>query len=194
MRVLLLFCHPVETSYQAALHRVALAALETAGHTVDDCDLYAEGFDPVLSRDDRLHYHDLGRNQARIAPYVQRLLAAEGLVLMFPVWNFGPPAMLKGFFDRALLPGVAFSLGDDGVYRPNLTNIGKIAAVTTYGQPWWRATLVGNPPRKYVTRVLRGTTGRFIPVRYLVHYDMNRSTDATRRAFLTRVERELTRF
>jgi hypothetical protein len=50
MRVLLIFCHPVEDSYNAALHRVAKAALERAGHVVDDCDLYDEGFDPVLSR------------------------------------------------------------------------------------------------------------------------------------------------
>ena len=47
MRVLLIFCHPVENSYNAALHRVAKAALERAGHVVDDCDLYAEAFDPA---------------------------------------------------------------------------------------------------------------------------------------------------
>ena len=54
MRVLLIYCHPVEDSYNAALHRAARAALENAGHAVDDCDLYAEGFDPVLSRAERL--------------------------------------------------------------------------------------------------------------------------------------------
>ncbi len=46
MRILLLFCHPVEDSYQAALHRTARETLERAGHQVDDLDLYGEGFDP----------------------------------------------------------------------------------------------------------------------------------------------------
>ena len=194
MRVLLLFCHPVETSYQAALHRAVLAALEAGGHAVDDCDLYAEGFDPVLSRADRLVYHDEAQNQAAVAPYVERLRAAEGLVLVFPVWNFGLPAMLKGFFDRVLLPGVAFRLTADGGYRPSLDNIGKLAAITTYGQPWWKALLVGDPPKRFVTRVLRATPGRLVPSRYPAHYDMNRSTDATRRTFLAKVERAMTRF
>ena len=194
MRILLLFSHPVETSYQAELHRVVLKALAAGGHQVDDCDLYLEKFDPVLSRADRLLYHDEGLNQAAVAPYVARLLAAEGLVLVFPVWTFGPPAMLKGFVDRVLLPGVAFRLTEDGSYRPGLANIKKIAAITTYGQPWWKALLVGDPPKRFVTRVLRGTTGHFAPTRYLAHYDMNRSTDATRSTFLTRVERAMTRF
>lgn len=194
MRILLLFCHPVETSYQATLHRVALDALEAGGHQIDDCDLYAEGFDPVLSRDDRLAYHDPARNRLRVEAYVARLLAADGLVLVFPVWTFGPPAMLKGFFDRVLLPGVAFRFAGDGGYQPDLGNIKKIAAITTYGQPWWRATLVGDPPRRFVKRVLRGTTGRLVPVRYLAHYDMNRATDSTRRRFLKRVDQDLRRF
>jgi putative NADPH-quinone reductase len=48
MRVLVLFAHPLADSFHAALHRDVLAALHAAGHTVDDLDLYAEGFDPVL--------------------------------------------------------------------------------------------------------------------------------------------------
>jgi putative NADPH-quinone reductase len=57
MRVLVIYCHPVETSYNAALHHSVLEGLRSAGHEVDDCDLYAEGFNPVLSREERLGYH-----------------------------------------------------------------------------------------------------------------------------------------
>ena len=135
MRVLLIFCHPVEDSYNAALHRVARTVLERAGHAVDDCDLYAEGFDPVLSRQERINYHDLELNRAAVAGYVERLLVAEALVLCFPVWNFGLPALLKGFFDRVFLPGVSFDLSDDGRIAPRLQHIQKIAAIATYGRP-----------------------------------------------------------
>lgn len=194
MRVLLLFCHPVEDSYLAALHRTALAALERAGHEVDDCDLYAEGFCPVLSREERIRYHDVGRNRAPVAGYVERLLAAEALVLCFPVWNFGLPAMLKGFFDRVFLPGVSFEFGADGRVRPRLRQIRKLAAITSYGGRRLDAWLVGDPPRRVVTRVLRAQIRPAARVVYLAHYHMNVSTAATRGRFLARVERTMAGF
>ncbi len=58
MRILVLHSHPVENSYGKALYRQTLERLRAGGHTVDACDLYAEGFDPVLSQHDRLVYHD----------------------------------------------------------------------------------------------------------------------------------------
>ena len=50
---------------------------------------------------------------ALIGTYADRLLAAEGLVLIYPVWNEGFPAILKGFFDRVFIPGVSFNVGPD---------------------------------------------------------------------------------
>jgi putative NADPH-quinone reductase len=191
MRVLLLFCHPVETSFHAALHRAARMALERAGHAVDDLDLYREGFDPVLSRAERIGYHDTPRNRAAVQTYVDRLLAAEALVMCFPVWNFGPPAMLKGFLDRVLLPGVAFELGAGGSLTPALGHIRKLAAVTSYGRPRWVAWLMGDPPRKLVKRQLRHLIRPGARVRYLAHYAIDASTDTSRRRFLERVERTM---
>ncbi|SHG37108.1 Putative NADPH-quinone reductase (modulator of drug activity B) [Kaistia soli DSM 19436] len=193
MRILVVFAHPVETSFQAALHKTVVASLRKAGHEVDDCDLYAEGFNPVLSREERLHYHDIPANRANVEPYVQRLLAAEALVLVHPVWNFGLPAILKGFFDRVFLPGVSFRM-ENGKVKPNLHHITKLTAVVTYGGARWRALGVGDPPRKIVRRVLRAQIKPLAPVDYLAHYDMNRSTEATRSAFLAKVAAEMERF
>ncbi len=138
MRVLVLFAHPVETSFDAATHRASSRRSKAAGHEVDDCDLYAEGFSPVLTRQERLDYHDTDINRANVDSYVERVLAAEALVLVHPVWNFGYPAILKGFFDRVFLPGVSFVL-KDGKVAPNLHNIRKLGAVVTYGGARWRA-------------------------------------------------------
>ena len=107
MRVLVLFAHPVETSFGAALHTAVVEELRAAGHEVDDCDLYAEDFNPVLTRAERLGYHDIPSNRMPVARYVERLEWAEALVFCFPTWCFGLPAMLKGFFDRVFLPGVS---------------------------------------------------------------------------------------
>ncbi|RST84530.1 flavodoxin family protein [Aquibium carbonis] len=193
MKILLLHAHPVETSFNAALHRLIVERLEAAGHAVDDCDLYAEDFDPRLSRQERLDYHDQERNLDNVRPYVERLRAADALVLCYPVWNYGYPAILKGYFDRVFLPGVSFRIVD-GKVEGALHNITKVVAVTSYGGSRWRAFLIGDPPRKLVRRLLWGTVKPGARVKYMAHYDMNRSTDASRKRFMRAVSSAMDRF
>lgn len=193
MRVLVLHSHPVEESYGAALHRQTIESLKAAGHEVDDCNLYAEGFDPVLSRRDRMIYHDYPENTEAVKSYVERLQRAEGLVIVTPVWNFGFPAILKGYFDRVWLPGVTFELVN-GKVTSKLQHIRKLGAVLTYGADPFRAFIVGNPPKKIIKRMIRAMIKPFAPVVFLAHYDMNRSTDETRTRFLEKVKREMERF
>jgi putative NADPH-quinone reductase len=183
MRVLYLYAHPLPDSFHAAIHEAAKDGLRAGGHEVDVCDLYAERFDPVLSAEERRDYHDPAKNRRLVGPYVDRLLAAEALVLSFPTWCFGPPAILKGWFDRVLIPGVSFTL-ENGVARPALTHLRAVSGVVTYGRPRWTALMVGDPPRKVVTRYLRLITGGRARVSYSALYDMNRATLAQRERFL----------
>ena len=90
---------------------------------MDDCDLYAEGFNPVMSREERLGYHDVPANRAPLQGYIDRLHRAEAIVFCFPTWCFGLPAMLKGWFDRLLMPGVAFDLSDPANVKPMLPSM-----------------------------------------------------------------------
>ena len=114
-------------------------------------------------------------------------------MLSFPVWNYGYPAILKGFFDRVFLPGVSFELVD-GKARPSLHNIRKVAAVTSYGGSRFRAILMGDPPRKIVNRMMRATVKPGAPVSYLAHYSMNLSTDADARGLLRKVRAAMDAF
>lgn len=193
MKVLVLFAHPVETSFNAAIHRTVVESLRKAGHDVDDCDLYAEGFNPVLSREERLAYHTVPANRAPVDDYVRRVLAAEAIVICSPVWNFGFPAILKGFFDRVFLPGVSFKMVEGG-WRPALHNVRKLAAVMTYGGSRWRATLVGDPPRRVVKRSIRAVISPTGSVKYLAHYDMNNTTPERRASFLAKIQKEMAQF
>jgi NAD(P)H dehydrogenase (quinone) len=84
LRVLVLYANPVAVSYGAALHRQVVENLRARGHQVDDCDLYAEAFDPVMSERDRTVYHDTTLNRTRVSSYADRLLAADALVLIYP--------------------------------------------------------------------------------------------------------------
>jgi NAD(P)H dehydrogenase (quinone) len=193
VRVLYIYCHPLPESFHAAIRSEALGGLNKAGHTVDLCDLYAEKFDPVMSVEERRDYHDLSKNQSRVSDYVRRLRAADALICQFPVWSFGPPAMLKGWMDRLLMPGVAFDLSNPNNAVPLLTNLKRIAGITTYGRPWWNALFVGNPPKKIMTRYVP----RFSPrakVDYYSLYHMNVATDAHRKAFLAKVHAAMLRF
>lgn len=193
MRVLVIYAHPVETSFNAAMHTCVLDALEQVGHEIDDCDLYAEGFDAVLSREERLNYHDLAINQRPVASYVERVMKADAVVLVHPIWNFGLPAILKGFMDRVFLPGVSFHL-EDGKLSPGLTHIKKMACVVTYGATRFRAMVLGDPPRKVATRMMRAMIKPGAPVWYLAQYDMNNVTTAQLETHMQKVRGKLSRF
>jgi putative NADPH-quinone reductase len=193
MRILYIYCHPLPESFHAAIRVKALAALAAAGHQVDLLDLYAEKFDPVLSEEGRRHYHDTSRNQAGLEDYVARLTSAEALVLQFPTWCFGLPAMLKGFVDRMIMPGVAFDLSDPKQVKPTLRNIKHIVGIVTYGRPRYMALWMSDPPRKIVKRYLRWFTAGRARVDYHALYHLNVATEGQRTAFMEKVERGLRR-
>jgi len=191
-RALVLFAHPCPESFNAAVHKVVVDTLRSRTWDVDDCDLNAEGFQPVLTEADRRGYHDEATNIEPVRAYVERLRAATALVLVFPVWNYGYPAILKGFLDRVFLPGVSFRLVD-GKVVPNLTNIRKLAAATTYGGNRLRTFLAGDPPRKTVTRAIWHVC-QPDKTRYIALHDMNRCTPQRRSRHLDRVRREMEAF
>jgi len=195
MRVHVVYGNPVPDSLGATLHRTVLDGLARAGHEIDDLDLYAESFSPALSEAERRGYESSPANEASVAPYIARLRAAEALVFCFPTWWYAPPAIVKGYLDRVLLPGVAFHLPQGGGdIRPGLTHLRKLAGVVTYGQTRWRATLMGDYPRKIVRRYLRRNIGLSKPAPFLAHYAMNVSTPTTRSRFLAQVEAVMERF
>ena len=138
MRVLLVYCHPCPESYTAALRDTALAALREAGHETRLVDLYAEGFDPVMSAQERRDYHTAGANEAPVARHLALLRWCEGLVFVYPTWWYGQPAMLKGWLERVWIPHATFTMPEPG--KPIgrvLTNIRAISVISTLGSPWW---------------------------------------------------------
>ncbi|MBZ9797200.1 NAD(P)H-dependent oxidoreductase [Mesorhizobium sp. ES1-4] len=186
MKVLYIYCHPLPESFHAALREQALAGMREAGHTVDLMDLYAENFDPVLTTEGRRHYHETPSNREGLEEPIERLQQAEALVVQFPTWCFGPPAMLKGFFDRVLMPGVAFDISDPTNVRPMLTNIRKIVGIVTYGRPRYMALYMADPPRKIIRRYLKWFT-KGARTEYYALYHLNVASDNARKRFLSRV-------
>src|SRR5437016_11501399 len=191
MRVLVIYAHPLGDSFAAALHQAVVAALRRGGHEVDDCDLYAEGFDPLLNAAERRAYNTVSPDLAGVAEHVARLRAAEALVLCFPTWWYGMPAILKGYFDRVWAQGVAFRLPEGGdAILPALTNIRRFWVVTTYGSPWWLIKLVlRDPVRAVLLGGLARLCGRGVETRFLALYNIDAASRERTAAFLAKVER-----
>lgn len=193
MRVLLVYAHPAADSYTCALKNAALKGLERAGHTVTLCDLYARGFDPVMPAHTWRTYDDGAENRTGIELYVKELLETDALVLIYPTWWSGFPAILKGWIDRVWLPEVAFRFENDGV-SPLLGHIQKLGAVTTYGGTRREAMVLGNPGRKVMSRALRHMCGPGTPFVWRALYGAATCPRAKRTAFLADTGKAFLRF
>jgi len=189
MRALLVHAHPDPDSYNAALRDAAVQGLHSAGHGVDVVDLYGEGFGAAMSAAERRAYESeapiMDAQVQRSADLVRR---ADGLVFVYPTWWWGLPAVLKGWLDRVLVPGVAFTLPSDGPPRPALTNVRTLAAVTTYGSSRRYMRLFTDSGRRTIGRTLRMVCHPRTRVRWHGLYSIDTSTADQRQVFLRDVE------
>ncbi len=150
-RCLLVFAHPLPDSLNARLAAHVEAQARAAGWEVTRRDLYAEGFDPCLTAEERTGFYAIP--PATLTAEKADLAAANVLILVFPTWWFGFPAILKGWFDRVWAPGTAYDNSPDfGPMLPRLDRLREVLAVTTMGAPAWVDWLVLRRP---VRRVLR---------------------------------------
>jgi len=197
MRCLVVHAHPDPESYSAALRDRAVAALTGSGHHVDVLDLYATGFDPNLSRAEHERYDTIAADHPDpvVTAHIQAVRAADTLVFVYPTWWSGLPAMLKGWLDRTLLPGVAFTLsGEPGgpkVVTPALDNITRLVGITTYGSGRTEVRLLGDAGRRTVTRTVRLVCARRCRTTWLGLHRLDTSTDGQRARFLDRVDATL---
>lgn len=147
MKVLIVYVHPEPTSFCAALKDRAVATLTRRGHDVEVSDLYGDGFNPAAGRHDfigqfdseRFHYQNEQLHASKeggFAPELEReqrrLLWADLVIFVFPLWWSNMPAMLKGWIDRVLAFGVVYL---DGLRfeRGMLKGKKGMACVTTGG-------------------------------------------------------------
>jgi putative NADPH-quinone reductase len=192
VRVLLVYTHPVEGSFTSAVRDRAVAALRDGGHDVDLLDLYAEHFDPHLDAEEWSPDTPHAEDRPALAPYIARLRRAEWLVLVYPTWFGGVPAMLKGWLDRVWVEHVAFDRAPGSSrIRARLQQIRRVSVVTTYGSPRWVNAVEGEPGKRLVRRWLRVLFHPLARSRWIALYGMDQADEATRTAFLDRVEREL---
>ncbi len=151
---LLVSCHPLGDSLCHHLVARVEAGLQDNGVAHEHLDLYRRGFEAALSAEERESYFGDGFDPARVSAEVAQLKRAETLILVFPTWWFGAPALLKGWFDRVWAPDVAFAHSPDKrKILPILDNLRHCLAITTLASPWFVDRLFLRQP---VKRVLKG--------------------------------------
>lgn len=190
MNAYVVYCHPVPDSYIAALRDRAVAALQSAGHEVRVTDLYAEGFDPVLSAWEKANHLAPPDTKPAIADYAANLLWCNALVLVYPTWWSGQPAMLKGWIDRVWVRGIAYDLNDDSsVIQPRLQHIKQVVAITTHGSTKMINAIQGECGKRVITRSLRVLCNRWARARWVAMYGLDHAGPRRRERFLERVDR-----
>ncbi|NHB77678.1 NAD(P)H-dependent oxidoreductase [Rhodobacter calidifons] len=143
-RCLLIHAHPLPGSLNAHLAATVETLARAQGWQVTRRDLY-DGFDPVLTAEERAGYY--ATPPVTLTDEKRELAEAQVLILVFPTWWSGFPAILKGWFDRVWTPAVAFDPAPDlGAMRPRLSNLQQVLAVTTMGAPRWIDWLVLRQP------------------------------------------------
>lgn len=130
MRHLVIAAHPRAKSFNHAVVEAYMSALTERGHRVACRDLYAMGFNPVLSARDMAAV-SRGKPSRDIRDEQNAIRRADVITLISPLWWSGFPAMLKGYLDRVFCAGFAYVIkGQD--YRPGLSGK-KGAVITTSG-------------------------------------------------------------
>lgn len=161
MKCLVVIAHPLPDSLCRSLTNFAVERLKAAGHEVLVEDLYGGGFGAALTEAERRSYYATAFDTSAVSAEAERLTEADALVLVFPTWWYGFPAILKGWFDRVWSPGIAFDHSSNfGPIKPRL-KLRHVLAVTTLGSPWWIDTLVlWQPVRRILRLAILGACAR----------------------------------
>lgn len=191
MKTLVVYCHPDPASFTAAIRDRAVAALRERGDDVRLTDLYADGFDPVFTAEEKARHLEPGPDPS-VAEHAADLQWCDRLVLIYPTWWSGHPAMLKGWIDRVWVRDVAFDLPPDSSrIQRRLRNVRRIVAITTHGSSKLINALEGEVGKRTMTRTLRAVCSPLTRTSWIALYGIDTATDAQRNAFLDRVGRKL---
>ncbi|MFC9977911.1 NAD(P)H oxidoreductase [Spirillospora sp. NPDC127200] len=138
---LLVVAHPRGDSLTARVAGRVRDRLTAAGSTVDVLDLHAEGFDPRMTPADEPDWGDRDKvYSAEVRAHMARIEAADLIVVVFPVWWYGVPAILKGWIDRVWNYGFAY-----GRSKPRLAGKRMVwLALAGEGEKGYTATGLGD--------------------------------------------------
>ena len=195
MNVLIVFNHPFEGSYCNAILNSVTNGLKNANHEIDLIHLDKEGFNPVMISHDLEAFKDKNPVDPKVIEYKNRLEQADHLIFIFPIWWELMPAMMKGFIDKVIFPGLAYDYvnGSNKRMKPLLTKINGITVITTMNTPRIIYKVIfGNAIQK---ALMRGTFWKLgYKNRKWISFNMVKSVSAEKReVWLNKLENRFQR-
>jgi NAD(P)H dehydrogenase (quinone) len=197
MDVLVVCAHPDADSFTHAITRAVERGLAKSGREVTTLDLYALDFAAAMSTAEHRAYQAWDPADAppvldpMVAEHARLVSAARAIVFVYPTWWSQPPAILKGWLERVLVPGVSFTFDAKGKVQPGMQHVKRIVGISTYGSPWTYVKLVNDGGRRMITRALRMSCGLRTPTTWLGLYSVDTAGAEERKAFLDRVEHRM---
>lgn len=185
--------HPLDNSLCKFLAQKSVEHLESKGYQVTVKDLYREEFNPVLKTSERKSYYGPQFDSEALGQDLAQLKNAQSLVILFPTWWFGFPAILKGWFDRVWAPGYAYQhAADSGPIAPKLTHLKEVKVITTLGSPWWvDFFILRRPVRRILKTALVGTCTKNCSFTMLSLYSSEKLTQSKVENFVRKIEKKL---
>lgn len=142
MKTLIVYNHPHEGSFCSAIREAVENGLRNGGHEYRIIHLDQDGFDPVMREKDLKAFVMAGRIGEEglegidpiILKYMKKLQWAEHIVMIFPIWWMTMPAMMKGFIDKVIFPGIVYKM-EDGEMISMLSKLRQVTVITAMNTP-----------------------------------------------------------
>ncbi len=151
MKVVIVFNHPYDGSFCNAILDAVTKGLEKANHEIDLIHLDKDNFNPVMTSADLKAFRDKMPVDPKVIEYDNRIKTADHLIFIFPIWWELMPALMKGFVDKVIFPGIAYDYKDasNTYMKPLWTNLKGVTMITTMNTPnWLYWALFGNAIKK----------------------------------------------
>lgn len=205
-KILLVHAHPNPNSFSAKIAESVEDAAQAAGHMVRRITLYSyddsvRSYPPALTKTERISYYTEEKQLDPVVhAHLESLQWCDTVIFVYPTWWMNVPAILKGFFDRTLVPGETFDFqrspsetkSSTGLI-PKLTNIHRVVGISTYGAPFPIVTLAGDNGRRMINNAIRPILHSNATLQWLGLYDMDKTTPEIRSEFLDEVRQLVSR-
>ncbi len=194
--ILIINAHPLQTSLCHRLSQMVLDEFEKHGQEPTVRALYQDHFNAELTQAERNSYYEHEFDHSELIEEINDLVEAEILILVFPTWWFGFPAILKGWFDRVWAPGVAFDHATDlSAIQPKLEKLKHVVAITTMGSPWWVDWfLLRRPVHRVLKTALIGVSAPKAKLKFLTQYKAEKLNEPQILKFEARIKSAINNF
>jgi NAD(P)H dehydrogenase (quinone) len=191
MRISVILAHPDEGSFNHAIALTATEQLQSNGHSVFFHDLYSEGFDPILAGE------EIPRDVPLpwlIKEHCSEISQADGIIIIHPNWWGQPPAIMKGWIDRVIRPGIAYEFleGDtgEGVPKGLLKAVAAVVFNTSNTESEREIRIFADPLETIWKNCVFGLCGIKVFRRKMFNILVT-STEAQRKQWLDSVRRDV---